>query len=146
MRSVVASLVIAALVGVAACAPRTAPAGTTPDGSGATSSVDAAQVGGGGALSLDELLRGRAPGLQVIALPDGGYTLRIRGLATASAGQEPLVLVDGVEIRPGTLHQALAGFTRDDIRKIEVLRDVASTSVYGMRGAGGVIVITTTRK
>jgi TonB-dependent SusC/RagA subfamily outer membrane receptor len=112
----------------------------------AGSSVEADHVGGGGPLAIDELLRGRAPGLQILTRPDGGYTIRIRGMASTGVGQEPLVLVNGVEVPTGTLHTALAGYTRDDIKQVQVLRDLASTSVYGMRGAGGVILITTTRR
>ena len=135
------------LLGVSACGGRS---GERPDGSpapmGAVSTVDGEQVAsGGGSMDLETLLRGKAPGLQVISAADGSYTFRIRGLNTANAGQQPLILVDGMEIRPDHLRSALAGLTRDDIEKVEVLRDVASTSMYGMKGAGGVIIITTNR-
>ena len=134
------------LLGVAACGGRS---GEPPDGSpepmGAVSTVEGDRMGGGGSMDLETLLRGKAAGLQIITSADGSYTFRIRGLHTPNAGQQPLILVDGVEIRPENLRNALAGLTRDDIEKVEVLRDIASTSVYGMRGAGGVIIITTGR-
>ena len=145
LRFIVATAVSALVL--SACASRPAPpAGSAPEPGGATTSVDGGNRAASGPLALDELLRGRAPGLQIITRPDGGYTLRIRGLNSASTGQEPLVLVDGVEVRSGALHTALAGLTPEDIRDVEVLRDVASTSVYGMRGAGGVIIIKTNRR
>lgn len=145
-RSLVLAIGGTVLLGVTACGGRS---GEPPDGSpeplGAVSTVDGDQVGGGGSTDLETLLRGRAPGLQILVGADGSYTFRIRGLHTPNAGQQPLILVDGLEIRPENLRNALAGLTRDDIEKVEVLRDVASTSMYGMRGAGGVIIITTTR-
>ncbi len=100
-----------------------------------------------GPLRLEELLRGRVAGLEIIGLPNGGYKLRIRGISSLGPGQDqgPLVIVDGVQIAPSSLHTALAGLTRDDIRQVDVLKDVASTSIYGQRGAGGVVIITTRR-
>lgn len=97
----------------------------------------------GGPLTVDELLRGRVSGLQIIPRPDGGYSYNIRG---ATANLEPLFLVDGIEIQPSQLHTALAGLTREDIRKVEVLKDLASTAMYGQRGAGGVVLISTKKR
>lgn len=100
-----------------------------------------------GPVRLEELLRGRVAGLEILPLGDGRYRLRIRGISSLTQqDQEPLVLVDGVQIATGALHTALAGLTRDDIRQVDVLKDVASTAIYGMRGGGGVILITTTRR
>lgn len=50
-----------------------------------------------------------------------------------------------MQVSAGQLETALAGLTTADIRQIDVLKDVASTAIYGMRGAGGVILITTRR-
>lgn len=100
-----------------------------------------------GPVRLEELLRGRAAGLEVRSGPDGEYSLRIRGISSlrGTGFQEPLVIVDGVQILPGTLKTALAGLTRDDIVRVDILKDVASTAIYGIRGAGGVILIATNR-
>jgi TonB-dependent SusC/RagA subfamily outer membrane receptor len=116
--------------------------GSTPQVTGATTSVtpDANQ---GGPLTIDELLRGRVSGLQIIPRPDGGYSYNIRGV---SGRVEPLFLVDGVEIEANQLHTALSGLTREDIRKVEVLKDLASTAMYGQRGAGGVVLISTKKR
>ena len=116
--------------------------GSTPQETGATTSVSPG-VNQGGPLTVDELLRGRVSGLQIIARPDGGYSYNIRG---ATAQVDPLFLVDGIEIQPSQLHTALAGLTRDDIRKVEVLKDLASTAMYGQRGAGGVVIISTKKR
>lgn len=115
------------------------------DVTGAVATVAEDEVGKTRPLRLDELLRGRVAGLEIIPLPGGGYTLRIRGIDSLESQQEPLVVVDGVPISPRDLDSALAGLTPDDIKQVDVLKDVASTSIYGLRGAGGVILITTRR-
>lgn len=96
-------------------------------------------------LQIEQLLRGRVPGLEVIS-NGSAVTFRIRGAGSLLTDQEPLVIVDGVMIQSGNILNALAGLTPDDIRRVDVLKDIASTSIYGGRGAGGVIVITTKQK
>jgi TonB-dependent starch-binding outer membrane protein SusC len=95
-------------------------------------------------LQIEELLRGKVAGLQIIQGPNGP-TFRIRGTGSVLIDQEPLVVVDGVQIPSGGVSSALAGLTPKDIKKVSVLKDVASTSIYGGRGAGGVILIVTNR-
>jgi len=101
-------------------------------------------------LRLQDLLRGKAAGVQVVTLPDGKQRLRIRGgnptLTPDQAEQEPLIMVDGVPIGQDALETALAGLNADEIKQVDVLKDAASTAVYGTRGAAGVIVINTTRR
>jgi TonB-dependent starch-binding outer membrane protein SusC len=101
-------------------------------------------------LRLEELLRGKVAGLQIVSRPDGSQALRIRGGALSTQGgaeQEPLIVVDGMPLpSQSSMAEALAGLTPADIRQVDVLRDVASTAIYGQRGAAGVIVITTTRR
>jgi TonB-dependent starch-binding outer membrane protein SusC len=103
-----------------------------------------------GPMRLEELLRGKAAGVQIVTRPDGTQALRIRGgtpsLQTGQDQQEPLVVVDGIQLSQNGLTTALAGLTPQDIRQVDVLKDVASTAVYGVRGAAGVIVITTNRR
>jgi TonB-dependent starch-binding outer membrane protein SusC len=93
-------------------------------------------------LRIETLLRGRVPGLQVVQGPRGA-SFRIRSTGTMLLDQEPLVIVDGVMIPGEQLETALAGLLPEQIRSVNVLKDVASTSVYGTRGAGGVIVVVT---
>jgi len=158
---VVAILGGATLLALSACGgPGLPPAGPTPEkevdigyGSqpkekttGAVTSVSGTEIAGSQSVRLDELLRGRAAGLQVIPRADGGYTFRIRGLSTIGPEQpEPLFVVDGSQVSARNIEAALSGLTRDDIRQVDVLKDIASTSIYGTRGVGGVIVITTKR-
>jgi iron complex outermembrane receptor protein len=108
---------------------------------GAVTALSEADIAGS-PLHLEELLRGRVAGLQIIP-GRTRVTFRIRGSNSMLADQEPLVVVDGVMISAEHLGSALVGLTRDDIKQVTVLKDVASTSVYGFRGAGGVILITT---
>jgi TonB-dependent starch-binding outer membrane protein SusC len=96
-------------------------------------------------LEIEELLRGKVAGLEVLQVGNT-VSLRIRGTNSMLVNQEPLVIVDDVMIQEGHIGSALAGLTRDDITSVSVLKDVASTSVYGSRGAGGVVLIKTKAK
>ncbi len=73
---------------------------------------------------------------------DGSIAIRIRGVTSIHGGNEPLYVIDGLPIQPGP-GGSLAGINPYDIESIEVLKDPASTTMYGVRGANGVIVITT---
>jgi len=89
---------------------------------------------------VEELLRARVPGLQVLRLPTGDYTLRIRGQRG-----EPLLVIDDMPVPSGALGAALAALAPRDIARIDVLKDAAATAIYGTRGANGVIIIKTRR-
>ncbi len=91
---------------------------------------------------IEKLLMSRFPGVVVTRTPDGGLAVRIRGTTSIHGSNEPLYVIDGVPIRPGP-GGGLAGINPYDIESIEVLTDAASTTMYGVRGANGVIVITT---
>jgi TonB-dependent SusC/RagA subfamily outer membrane receptor len=95
---------------------------------------------------VEELIEGRAPGVQVLHLANGGFALRIRGLSSPTGGNDPLIVIDGTESGGGNGNGALAALNPQDVVRIEVLKDAASTAFYGMRGANGVIVITTRRQ
>lgn len=109
-------------------------------------------------LSVDQALQGRAAGVQVMqssAAPGGGLSVRVRGANSLISGSEPLYVIDGLPIYPdnnayGTggdrqAKNALAALNPNDIESIEVLKDASATSVYGSRGANGVVLITTKR-
>ncbi len=93
---------------------------------------------------IEELLMSRFPGVQVTRTPDGGIAVRIRGATSIHGSNEPLYVIDGVSIRPGP-GGGLAGINPYDIESIEVLKDPAGTTMYGVRGANGVVVITMKR-
>lgn len=158
MRGTRAAVAGAALFAAACGAPGLPPAGPEPGEveigygtqsedavTGAVSSISEDEIGEHRPLRFDELMRGRVPGLTVIPRGDGGYTIRIRGTDSLEHSQEPLIIVDGIPIATDAIDTALAGLTPDDIRQVDVLRDVSATSIYGIRGAGGVIIITTRR-
>jgi TonB-dependent SusC/RagA subfamily outer membrane receptor len=88
------------------------------------------------------MLRGRVPGLQVIQLPNGDISLRIRGGDSILSEGEPLVILDGAPVAPQNVSNVLRELNPPDVARIEVLKDVASTSVYGIKGAHGVVLIT----
>jgi TonB-dependent SusC/RagA subfamily outer membrane receptor len=94
--------------------------------------------------SIVELIQARAPGVQVIRAGDT-YRLRIRGISSPSGITDPLIVIDGTSTNlPGT--RALDALNPNDVLKIEVLKDAASTAFYGLRGGSGVILITTRKK
>ncbi len=91
---------------------------------------------------IEELLISRFPGVVVTRTPDGGIAVRIRGTTSIHGSNEPLYVIDGVPIRPGP-GGSLFGINPYDIKSIEVLKNPANTTMYGVQGANGVIVITT---
>ncbi|MFT3822961.1 MAG: SusC/RagA family TonB-linked outer membrane protein [Chitinophagaceae bacterium] len=102
--------------------------------------------------SVDKMLQGKVAGLQSVSSngqPGSTQAIRIRGIGSYSASSQPLFVVDGVQINSGDLSAAnttsnvLASFNPNDIEDINVLKDAAATSIYGARGANGVIIITT---
>ena len=88
------------------------------------------------AVDIKEKLEGTVPGLMVNT--DG--SMLIRGQGTLQASTEPLVVVDGFPMESSTLNLNPA-----DIEQVTVLKDAASAAIYGVRGANGVVVITTKR-
>ena len=97
---------------------------------------------------VEEMLLARVPGLEVVRLASGSYTLRVRGpsgLRHSLADDEPLLVIDGVPAPFGSLGSTLAGIAPYDVARIDVLKDAGSTAIYGVRGANGVIIITTKR-
>ncbi|WP_207435936.1 SusC/RagA family TonB-linked outer membrane protein [Sabulibacter ruber] len=95
------------------------------------------------AASVDQLLQGKLPGVQVMApsgQPGAGATIRIRGASSLNGSKAPLMVVDGYPWGDaGNLKQ----INPEDIESIEVLKDASSAAIYGSRGANGVILITT---
>lgn len=131
------------------------------------SSVSAQDIQQMPVVSFDQALQGRAPGVQVIkntGAPGGGVSIRIRGTGSINGGQEPLYIIDGVQMtnsgtgsfgQPGVdggtnyagneIINGLAGVNMEDIETIDVLKDAAAASIYGSRAANGVVIITTKR-
>ena len=115
------------------------------------------------AATVDQLLQGRAAGVQVTqnaANPNSGVSVRIRGASSLRGNNEPLYVVDGVIISSAAEDVAsvdgsgqgntgqdpqsgLNGINPRDIERIEILKDASATAIYGSRGANGVVLITT---
>lgn len=129
------------------------------DVTGSVTSVKAEDIGVTPVLSFDSALQGRAAGVNIVSTssePGGGSTIRIRGSNSVSGNNEPLIVLDGYPMPSGgeastagigavrvLPSNALSFLNPDDIASIDILKDAASTAIYGSRGANGVIVITT---
>jgi TonB-dependent starch-binding outer membrane protein SusC len=97
---------------------------------------------------VEDLLRARVPGLEVLPLSNGNYTLRIRGRHSIDGrptDDEPLLVLDDMPVPAGALSSTLAGLAPRDVARIDVLKDASATAIYGSRGGNGVIIITTKR-
>ena len=101
--------------------------------------------------SIDQVLQGRAAGVQVQAntgMPGGSSSIRIRGVYSLNSSNEPIFVIDGVIIDNSTgsgSDNALASINPSDIVSMDVLKDASATAIYGARAANGVIMITTKR-
>ncbi len=92
------------------------------------------------------MLQGRVAGLQVIRQANGNISLQIRGNDSILSNGAPLLILDGAPVASQNVSDVLYELNPGEIANIEVLKDVASTSVYGIKGAHGVIIITMKRK
>ena len=110
--------------------------------SGAVQSLGPAELAQLRVKRVEELLIGRIAGVQVLSTPNGGFMIRVRGITTINGYAEPLYIIDGmpVTVVPG---EGLNWLDPAEILRIDVLKDPAETSMYGVRGANGVIVIRT---
>ncbi len=127
------------------------------DVTGAVSSIKASEIQNIPIPSVEGLIQGRAAGVQVnpnSGVPGAGISVRIRGAASISGGNEPLYVVDGVPMKGefnsnvGQSRNAInpmADINPNDIESIEILKDASSAAIYGARAANGVVLITTKR-
>ena len=103
--------------------------------------------------SFDQALSGKAAGVSV-ALPNGVLNnppvIRIRGINSISLSSYPLIVIDGIPVNTGDVssnsnvpNNPLSLLNPSDIESIDVLKDAASTSIYGSRAAAGVLIVTT---
>lgn len=123
---------------------------------GSVSSVSAEEIENTPVAGTDQLLQGRAAGVQISTnsgTPGGGVFVKIRGTTSISGGSDPLYIVDGIPIQTGNFGLDLGGATTSaladidpsDIQSIEILKDASATAIYGARAANGVVLITTKR-
>ena len=121
------------------------------DLTGAVGSVDEDQLKERPSASLNQGLSGKVAGVQVntnSGRPGGRANVRIRGFSSINSSNNPLYVIDGVQMPQGTKDQfssAIDYINPNDVVSMEVLKDASSTAIYGARGANGVILITTKR-
>ncbi|SKB84578.1 SusC/RagA family TonB-linked outer membrane protein [Dyadobacter psychrophilus] len=110
---------------------------------GAVQTVSAADIKDVPVSQITQKLQGRLAGVQInqtTGKPGQGMSVRVRGQVSVSAGSDPLYVIDGFPITGN-----IAALNPDEIEDISVLKDAASTSLYGSRAANGVVLITTKR-
>ena len=110
---------------------------------GAAQGVSASDVQQSPNQPIEQQLMARSPGVVIGRTSGGDLTIRIRGGSNSVSGNNaPLYIVDGVPFAPST-DGGLSGISPNDIQSIRVLKDAADITMYGIRGANGVIVIKT---
>ena len=126
---------------------------------GSITSVKAEDLPRAANASINNMLSGKASGVQVLqtsAQPGGGVNIIIRGAGSVDAGNSPLYVIDGFPINNSSVEPGegdysvgkrdpLSSINPADIESIEILKDAASTAIYGARAANGVVLITTKR-
>lgn len=109
------------------------------DLTGAVARVDAAEIVNQPVQTPTQALQGKIAGVQIISdgTPNSQPKVRIRGTGTLLGGAEPLYVVDGVQTTD------IRNLSNADIASIDVLKDASAAAIYGVRGANGVIIVTT---
>ncbi len=108
----------------------------------AVSVINMKDIGEQPANNMNQLLQGRAAGVvvkQKSGTPGGAFEVRVRGIGSLGAGSDPLYVIDGFAV--GT--SVGQNLNPNDIESISILKDAASTAIYGARGSNGVVLITT---
>ncbi|MCG8310643.1 MAG: TonB-dependent receptor [Cytophagales bacterium] len=130
------------------------------DLTGAVVSLKTKTLTPGANVSVDQMLQGRAPGVQVLQKtgePGAAMAILIRGASSISASNEPLYVIDGLPVNNAnatsgtgsgfvgnnTPRNPLNSINPADIESIEILKDASASAIYGARGANGVVLITT---
>ena len=110
------------------------------DLTGAVASVTGEKLAANPVANVAQALQGQLPGVSVIAQdgrPGASVSIRVRGGGSITQSNDPLFIVDGVQV------SSIDDIPADNIESIDVLKDAASTAIYGARGANGVILVTT---
>ena len=110
------------------------------DLTGAVAQVSGKQIEDIPVTNVTEALTGKMAGVNVTTTegsPDAEINIRVRGGGSISQDNSPLYIVDGFEV------SSISDIPSSDIETIDVLKDAASTAIYGARGANGVIIVTT---
>lgn len=126
--------------------------GTTrkSDLTGSVTNVKSDDFNAGLIASPEQLINGKVSGVQIMSTsgsPTAGSTIRIRGGASLTASNDPLIVLDGVPLETGGISGNSGNFLSlinpNDIESMTILKDASSTAIYGSRASNGVIIITT---
>lgn len=110
---------------------------------GAVSKIDGTELNKYAGTSFEQQMAGRIAGVQInqaSGQPGKDAQVIVRGIGTLTAGNKPLIVVDGFPLSEGT---PFSSINPQDIASIDILKDAASATIYGSRAANGVIIITT---
>ncbi len=110
------------------------------DLTGAVTQVGAKQIENVPVTNVTEALTGKMAGVNITTTegsPDADIKIRVRGGGSLSQDNSPLYIVDGFEVN------SISDIAASEIETVDVLKDAASTAIYGARGANGVVIITT---
>ena len=113
------------------------------DVTGSISSITGTSIQALASSNLSQSLQGRMAGVEMTpnsSRPGSEMQIRIRGTRSLTAGNDPLVVLDGIPFA-GSFSDINPG----DIKSVDVLKDASATAIYGSRGANGVIIVTTNR-
>lgn len=118
------------------------------DATGSVAIVKPDEVEAGLATSVQDMLVGQTPGVVVTTAggPSGSANIRIRGGASLSASNDPLIVLDGVPLSSDTplgMGSPLSMINPESIESMTILKDASATAIYGSRASNGVIIITT---
>ena len=119
------------------------------DMTGSVTAINAEEVNRGAVTSPSSMLLGKVSGLNITPAngqPGSSSTIRIRGAASLTASNDPLIVIDGVPVTKdggAGMGDPLATVNPNDIESYSVLKDASATAIYGSRASNGVIIITT---
>jgi TonB-linked SusC/RagA family outer membrane protein len=119
------------------------------DLTGSIVSVNAKDFNQGPITTPEALIAGKVSGVQITSnsgAPGAGSTIRIRGGASITASNDPLIVIDNVPVSNSGIagiDNALATINPNDIESFNILKDASATAIYGSRASNGVIIITT---
>jgi TonB-linked SusC/RagA family outer membrane protein len=125
------------------------------DLSSAQTSISSDQINKTVNTTIEQAIQGRAANVYITqntGQPGGGISVNIRGVNSINGSNEPLYVIDGIQIQPGNVsygsassNNPLAGLNPADIDNIEILQGPSATAIYGSRATNGVVLITTKR-
>ena len=119
------------------------------DLTGAVTAIKPDDMNHGLVTNAQDMMSGKIAGVNIISnggTPGGGSTIRIRGGASLSASNDPLIVIDGLAMDNNGvqgLSNPLSMVNPNDIESFTVLKDASATAIYGSRASNGVIIITT---